>query len=76
MRTGGVTHWWSDYRGLYSPDFRDFVDGQIREAEAAGRASLESRYNSGGDLKMTGSASVADQILDFCQALGQILRHL
>ena len=32
----GVTQWWKEYRGLYSSDFRDLVDGLIREGEAAG----------------------------------------
>jgi hypothetical protein len=32
----GVIEWWREYRGLYSPDFRDFVDGLIREGDAAG----------------------------------------
>jgi hypothetical protein len=32
----GVTQWWREYRALYSSDFRDFVDGLIREGEAAG----------------------------------------
>jgi hypothetical protein len=32
----GVTQWWKEYRELYSPDFRDYVDGLIREGEATG----------------------------------------
>ncbi len=32
----GVAQWWSEYRELYSPGFRDFVDGLIREGEATG----------------------------------------
>jgi hypothetical protein len=31
----GVADWWKEYRGLYSPAFRDFVDGLFRESEAA-----------------------------------------
>ena len=32
----GVIQWWREYRVLYTPDFRDFMDGLIREVEAAG----------------------------------------
>jgi hypothetical protein len=35
-RGAGVAQWWSEYRELFSPEFGDFVDGLIREGEAAG----------------------------------------
>ena len=31
----GVAQWWRKYHAIYSPDFREFVDGLIREDEAA-----------------------------------------
>jgi hypothetical protein len=32
----GIIQWWREYRGLYSPEFRDFLDGLIHEGRAAG----------------------------------------
>jgi hypothetical protein len=33
----GYRQWWKQWAGeSYSPDFRDYVDGVIREGEAAG----------------------------------------
>ena len=31
----GAQQWWHEYRGLYWQEFADFVDGLIREGEAA-----------------------------------------
>jgi len=28
--------WWSEWRDIYGDDFADFVEGMIREGEAAG----------------------------------------
>jgi hypothetical protein len=37
MQQRGAQQWWSDWgRALYDPEFCDFVDGLIREGEAAG----------------------------------------
>ncbi len=36
MQQHGMQQWWSDWsRALYEPEFCDFVDGLIREGEAA-----------------------------------------
>ena len=32
----GFLQWWDDYRESHTPEFRDYVDGLIREGEAAG----------------------------------------
>ena len=32
----GMVHWWREYGGLHPQEFRDHIDGLIREAEAAG----------------------------------------
>ena len=34
LRTPGVREWWRAQRGWYHADFRAFVDGKLREAEA------------------------------------------
>jgi hypothetical protein len=37
MQQRGMQQWWSNWgRTLYEPEFRDLVDGLIREGEAAG----------------------------------------
>ena len=35
LRHEGALHWWNEYRGNSSDDFRDYVDGLIRDGEAA-----------------------------------------
>jgi hypothetical protein len=35
MRHEGALQWWNEYRGNSGDDFRDYMDGLIREAEAA-----------------------------------------
>ncbi len=32
----GVQHWWREWRRIYDEQFCDFIDGLIREGEAAG----------------------------------------
>jgi hypothetical protein len=32
----GTREWWEEYQELYAAEFRDYVDGLIREGEAAG----------------------------------------
>jgi hypothetical protein len=32
----GMQQWWSEWRGIYGVEFQGFVDGLIREGEAAG----------------------------------------
>jgi hypothetical protein len=36
MQRHGIQQWWRTYSNLYSQEFRDYVDGLIREGEAAG----------------------------------------
>jgi hypothetical protein len=31
----GMRQWWSEWRPVYPADFRGFIDGLIREGEAA-----------------------------------------
>jgi len=31
----GPRQWWTEWRDMYEEDFRDFIDGLIREGEAA-----------------------------------------
>jgi hypothetical protein len=32
----GMVHWWREYGGLHPQEFRDYIDGLIREGDAAG----------------------------------------
>jgi hypothetical protein len=32
----GVRQWWPNWRRIFAPGFRDFMDGMVREGEAAG----------------------------------------
>ncbi len=36
FRLAGMKHWWNEWRDIYGDAFRDYVDGLIREGEAAG----------------------------------------
>ena len=36
FRLAGMKHWWNEWRDIYGDEFRDYVDGLIREGEAAG----------------------------------------
>jgi hypothetical protein len=36
LRQSGMRQWWNEWRDTYSDDFAEFVDGLIREGEAAG----------------------------------------
>jgi hypothetical protein len=35
LRHEGALQWWNEYRGNSGDDFRDYMDGLIRESEAA-----------------------------------------
>jgi len=35
LRQEGALQWWNEYRGNSGDDFRDYMDGLIREGEAA-----------------------------------------
>jgi hypothetical protein len=36
FRSDGFQQWWSEWRGYWDEEFAEFVDGLIREGEAAG----------------------------------------
>jgi hypothetical protein len=36
MQQPGIQQWWREWGGAYPQEFRDYVDGVIREGEAAG----------------------------------------
>jgi hypothetical protein len=33
LRQRGTQQWWHEYQGLYGQEFRDYVDGLIREGQ-------------------------------------------